>query len=175
MNTCFLGLGSNIGDREQNIVAAVDRIAALPSTRLKHVSSLYVTSPVGIVDQPDFLNAVIAVDTLLPPLVLLEKCLAIEGELKRVRTVKGGPRTIDIDILLYGSLKMDTPALTIPHPALHLRRFVLIPLCEIAPDVPCVDGLTAAELLARLPADTDTVLLYKRLFYPIFDKPEVTL
>lgn len=144
----FLGLGANIGDRRQAIAAAVKLLGERPGITVRRVSSLYETSPVGYTDQPDFLNAVIAVDTDLEPLELLDVCLDIERRLGRVREKKWGPRTIDIDLLLYEGRQVNCSRLTIPHPFVHKRPFVLVPLAEIAPDLPVHAGKTAGELLA---------------------------
>ncbi len=155
-----LGLGSNVGDREGNIRAAVAKLAAWPGLAVTRVSSLYETAPVGYTDQPDFLNAVACVETSLSPQELLTACLAVEKDLGRERKVRWGPRTIDIDVLLYDEVTLATPELTLPHPRLHERAFVLVPLAELAPDMPVCAGKTAGELAAAC-AD-GAVRLYKR-------------
>ena len=147
----FLGLGSNLGDREAAIEGALARLAERGfQTTLR--SSLWLTEPVGGPPQGWFLNAVAGGETSLTPEALLEACLATEREMGRVRTVRNGPRTIDLDVLLFGAQRRDAPGLVLPHPRLADRRFVLEPLAEIAPGVlhPVI-GLTAAELLARCP------------------------
>ena len=130
----YVGLGSNLGEREMNIRRAVeifDQNASVSSVRL---SSLYETEPVGP-PQPKYLNAAAGVATVLSPRGLLTACQHVEQELGRVRTVKWGPRVIDVDVLLYGREIVDEPGLQIPHPLMHERSFVLEPLAELAPDV----------------------------------------
>jgi 2-amino-4-hydroxy-6-hydroxymethyldihydropteridine diphosphokinase len=155
----FLGLGSNLGDRESAIEGALARLAARgfhPTRR----SSLWLTEPVGGPPQGWFLNAVAGGETELSPEALLEACLATEREMGRVRAERNGPRTIDVDVLLFGGERRDAPRLVIPHPRLHERRFVLAPLAEIAPGlVHPVLGLAVWELLARCP-DASAVRLH---------------
>jgi 2-amino-4-hydroxy-6-hydroxymethyldihydropteridine diphosphokinase len=152
MTEVYLSLGSNVGDREANLAQAVRSIetGGVYDTRL---SSLYETEPVGLRDQPWFLNAVCAGQTSLPPLCLLHLLQNIESKMGRVRTVRWGPRCIDVDILLYGDLILDSPRLTIPHPRMAERAFVLVPLVEIAPAAwhPGLES-TARDLLNRLPS-----------------------
>jgi len=148
----YVGLGSNLGERESHIRLALEQIARLPETALGRVSSLYDTAPVGELDQPNFLNAVAALETDLTARQLLWNLLLVERRLGRVRTpgTRYGPRTIDLDLLLFGDLVVDEPGLVVPHPRFRERRFVLEPLAEIAPAlVDPVSGLTIAELLAR--------------------------
>jgi 2-amino-4-hydroxy-6-hydroxymethyldihydropteridine diphosphokinase len=128
----YLSLGSNLGDREANLTRAVDGLRELG--QVAAVSSFYETEPVELVDQPWFLNCAIALDTALTPFELLPAILTLEQDMGRQRTRKKGPRTIDIDILLAADAVVDTPELTVPHPAMHERQFVLEPLAEIAPD-----------------------------------------
>jgi len=145
----YIGLGSNLGEKKDNCRKAIALLAK--SGRVVRASSLYRTEPVGLAEQDDFVNAVVEIETILPPEALLDQCRSIENELGRVRTVRWGPRTIDVDILLYGAVMIETPELTIPHPLLHNRRFVLVPLCEIAPHVmhPKLQR-TASDLLLEL-------------------------
>ena len=132
-NTAYLSLGSNVGDRAANLNAAIDRLRMLGE--VIQVSSLYETEPVEFTAQPWFLNCVVELETEKTPEQLMEALLDIEQRMGRTRTQKKGPRSIDIDILLFGDSTVDTKGLTIPHPAVQERRFVLEPLAEIAPGV----------------------------------------
>jgi 2-amino-4-hydroxy-6-hydroxymethyldihydropteridine diphosphokinase len=129
----FIALGSNLDDPVAQVSSAVAAIAHLPETRLTGCSSLYRTAPVGLTAQPDFINAVCAVETGLPAPDLMQALLAIERAHGRVRAIPGGPRSLDLDLLLYGDAVIRAPGLTVPHPRLHERAFVLYPLAEIAP------------------------------------------
>ncbi|MEK7871653.1 MAG: 2-amino-4-hydroxy-6-hydroxymethyldihydropteridine diphosphokinase [Nitrospirota bacterium] len=130
-----MGLGSNIGDRQANIIEAIKRLNAIPGIVIVNRSSLYETEPIGYKYQDWFINAVIGITTTLSPRSLLDVCVGIEDEMGRIRRTEKGPREIDIDILLYGDLTVDESGLKIPHQSMHLRRFVLIPLLEIASDL----------------------------------------
>lgn len=127
----YIGVGSNLGDREKNINSALGYLKGTEGIRLKRISSLYETEPVGGPPQGKFLNGAIAIETILSPRELLEKLKEIEGKLGRKRTVPNGPRTIDLDILTYGEEKIKEKDLIIPHPRMEMRDFVLQPLREI--------------------------------------------
>ena len=135
MTEAYIGLGSNVGDRVKNVERGVAEIAALPDTRVTAVSSLYLTPPWGKLDQDEFVNRVIAVDTGLRPLALLEHLKQIEIKMGRREGEKWGPRVIDLDILWYGGQQINLPQLQIPHPYLRERLFVLIPLEEVNSDL----------------------------------------
>jgi 2-amino-4-hydroxy-6-hydroxymethyldihydropteridine diphosphokinase len=131
----YLGLGANLGDREANINKALIELVRSGGCSLRKVSSLYETRPVGIEKQPDFLNIAVEIETELAPKELLGRLKEVERKVGREKTFKWGPRLIDIDILLYGDLRMAEGDLKIPHPEMSRRAFVLIPLAEIAPSV----------------------------------------
>ncbi len=157
----ILGLGSNIGDRESNITSAISELNKQSKITINTISSLYETKPVGFVNQPNFLNLVISINTILNPHELLIKCLDVEQQLGRVRKQRWGPRNIDIDILVYHGYIVCDEVLQLPHPRLHERSFVLIPLQEIVHDLPVYQGLTCKELLETM--NDDDVILYKKM------------
>ena len=148
MKLAYLSLGSNVGNRERTLAQALQLLAA-PDLRVVRVSALYETEPMELRDQPWFLNLVAEIETGLFPRQLLARTQKVEKELGRKRKVPKGPRTIDIDILLYGDSVIETPDLTVPHPQMAERRFVLEPLAELAPELRHpVLRRTASELLA---------------------------
>ena len=135
MNIAYVALGANLGDPAATIRAAFGALANLPESRVVHCSSLYRTAPVGNTEQPEFINAVAALETTLAPESLLDALFDIEARFGRIRAEKNGPRTLDLDLLLYNNQQLNLPRLTLPHPRLHLRAFVLYPLAELAPDL----------------------------------------
>jgi 2-amino-4-hydroxy-6-hydroxymethyldihydropteridine diphosphokinase len=145
--TAFVALGSNLDDPADHVLRAMDELAGLPGTRVVARSSLYRTAPLGKLDQPDFINAVVQISTELTPRGLLQELLAIEQRHARVRTELNAPRTLDLDLLLYGDEVIDQPGLHVPHPRMHERAFVLLPLAEIAPGAHIPGRGTAASLL----------------------------
>ncbi len=150
--TAYIGLGSNMGNREENLDRAIALLDGTGKIRVTAVSSYYNTAPVGYLQQEDFLNAVAEIKTGLTANELLKVCNSIELELKRERIIRWGPRTIDLDILLYGDMIINEEKLTIPHPRMNERKFVLEPLSEIAPRVlHPVYNKTVGELLLELP------------------------
>jgi 2-amino-4-hydroxy-6-hydroxymethyldihydropteridine diphosphokinase len=162
---CFVALGANLGDPVVTVKAALDALGVLPETRLLAVSSLYRTAPIGLRHQPDFINAVVALEldpAVLPAPTFLARLFAIETDFGRQRSVPNAPRTLDLDLLLYGETLSDDPYCLLPHPRMHERAFVLAPLAEIAPELVIPGRGSVADLLAtctdqaiqRQPSDT---------------------
>lgn len=135
MNTAYVALGANIGEPAATVVSALAALAGLPESRVLRTSPLYRTAPVGLRNQPDFINAAAALETALGAEALLDALLDLEARFGRRRRDRNGPRTLDLDLLLHNDSEIDLPRLTLPHPRLHLRAFVLRPLAEIAPDL----------------------------------------
>jgi 2-amino-4-hydroxy-6-hydroxymethyldihydropteridine diphosphokinase len=153
VKTVYLGLGSNVGDREASLRTALQRLES-PDLRICRVSSIYETAAMDCRNQPDFLNCVAEGETELLPMRLLQRVQRIEREMGRIRNIAKGPRNIDIDILLYGNAVIRTAKLEVPHPRMVERRFVLEPLCELAPDARHpVSRQTFRELLAAAPQE----------------------
>ncbi len=161
MEAAYIALGSNLDDPRRQLQAAFDALARLPDTQLVARSSLYRSAPVGYANQPDFVNAAAAIRTALSPRALLDALLAIEREHGRVREFVNAPRTLDLDIALYGEHVIHEPGLSIPHPRLHQRAFVLAPLAEIAPDAVAPGRGRVRELLAGV--DVTSVRLLQAL------------
>ena len=151
MTRVFVGIGSNLGDREFLIRNAVEGLRAMPRTAVLRVSSLYDTDPVGEVEQPPFLNAVAWLESELEPRELLWHLLLIEKRMGRVRAQRWGPRSIDLDLLFFGDTALDEPDLKVPHPEAHRRAFVLYPLHELDPDfLHPVTGEHIRKMMKRL-------------------------
>ncbi len=152
MERAYIALGSNLATPVEQLHAALRALAALPGSQLAAVSSFYASDPLGPPEQPRYVNAVAALDTELAPLALLDALQAIEREQGRVRKAeRWGPRTLDLDILLFGDLQLASERLTLPHYHMHARAFVLYPLAEIAPDLSLPDGRPLRALLADCP------------------------
>ena len=158
MTKAFVALGANLEDPKSQVMQALAELDRLPGSRVVARSSLYRTAPVGFAAQPAFINAVAQVETGLPARALMSALLELEDRHGRRRSVPNAPRTLDLDLLLYADLVRDEPALALPHPRLHERRFVLVPLCDLAPDLvhPRL-GVTLSALLAACP-DTSRVV-----------------
>jgi 2-amino-4-hydroxy-6-hydroxymethyldihydropteridine diphosphokinase len=146
----YVGLGANLGDRERTLRAAVEALGAEPGIEVVGVSRFRDTEPVGVLDQPRFLNGAAALETELPPRELLERLLEVERRFGRDRGAERpqGPRTLDLDLLLYGAETIDEPGLVVPHPRLHERRFALEPLAELAPGLEVPARGTVEDLIA---------------------------
>lgn len=149
----FIGLGTNLGDRETALRGALSLLSQKPGVRMVAYSGLYETEPVGVREQPRFLNAVACVQTTLAPERLLDELMAIEKVYGRRRVVRWGPRTLDLDLLLYGGKTVQTPRLTVPHPRLFERPFVLVPLLELEPWLPVTVLQQARQALAACGTD----------------------
>ncbi len=168
MNTAHIGIGSNVGDSPGNCLEAVERMSRLPGSRVTARSSWYLTSPVGVEGQDWYLNGAVRLETRLSARGLISAFLEIERDMGRVREERWGPRVIDLDILVFGDAVLDSPDLTIPHPRMHLRRFVLAPLAELAPDlVHPVLGVTVKDLLEGLPEDGQEVVEWSDRRWPV--------
>ncbi|HEX5096696.1 MAG TPA: 2-amino-4-hydroxy-6-hydroxymethyldihydropteridine diphosphokinase [Acidimicrobiia bacterium] len=162
MTQAFLALGSNLGDRAAHLQAAVDGLARAPGTRVVAVSRVYETAPVGGPEQGAYLNAVVEVDTDLDPHALLAVGQQLERAAQRVRNERWGPRTLDVDVLLYDDLEIDSEDLVVPHPRMWERAFVLVPLRDIAPELvrepldPADEGVWPAAIALTLPWTNDS-------------------
>ena len=161
MAVFYIGFGSNIGDREKNIIRALAFWAANESTQIVKISGLYETQPVGYLNQADFLNGVVCVETTKTTLELLAICLQIEQKLARTRTIRWGPRSIDLDVLLYDDVVLKSSELTLPHKELGNRLFVLQPLAEIAADVIVPDSKKTISRLLQETSDISRIRLVR--------------
>lgn len=156
MERVLIGFGSNLGDSMQICAAAIDRLRAHPHLQVCKTSSFYRTSPLLLADQPWFINGVVLAETDMSPQSLLDAIQEIETEFGRDRQIRWGPRSLDLDLLAYGNLEVNLPTLTVPHPQLHARRFVLEPLLELIPDwVHPTLKVSVRDLLQRLPDGGD--------------------
>lgn len=164
-HSAFIGLGSNLANPAAQVLQAMQAIDRLHDTHVLARSSLYRSAPVGYLDQPDFINAVVRVETALAPLALLQALLALEQENGRTREFQNAPRTLDLDVLLYDDLQHHEHGLTLPHPQMHRRAFVLQPLLEIAPDC-VIPGVGAAATALQHCGDQQL----ERLAVSIVDK-----
>lgn len=151
---CYIGLGSNLEDPQAQVRTALEQLTSLPDTELVAASSLYRSDPVGPQDQPDFINAVAELNTRLAPEALLDELQAIEQAHRRVRERHWGPRTLDLDILLYAEQQIESERLVVPHRFMRERGFVLWPLAEIAPSLILPDGTPLSKLLSLCPMGT---------------------
>lgn len=149
MTLAYVALGANLGNPVATVRTAIEALSEIPGSRVSAASSLYRTAPVGLLQQPDFINAVVALETALTPEALLATLFEIEARFGRQRSIRNAPRTLDLDLLLHGNARTDTPSLILPHPRMHERAFVLAPLAEIAPTLEIEALGTVAELLAR--------------------------
>ena len=157
--TAYIGIGSNLGDRHQNCLQAVDWLRRIPDVEVTGVSRWFLTKPVGVDEQDWYVNGVVSLDVDTTPQGLLEALMGIEQAMGRVRKERWGPRVIDLDILLFGKKVIHEDNLIVPHPLMHVRRFVLVPMADLAPDVihPSIET-TMAQLLKGLPDDGQEVV-----------------
>ena len=150
MTLAYVGIGANLGPREETLHRAVEVLGRADEVEVVGVSDLRETDPVGVIDQPPFLNGAVAIETTLPARALLDLLLEIERSLGRVRGERWGPRIVDLDLLVYGNEVVDEPGLRVPHPRLHERRFALEPLADLRPELEIPGRGTVSALLAAL-------------------------
>jgi 2-amino-4-hydroxy-6-hydroxymethyldihydropteridine diphosphokinase len=150
VTVAYVGIGSNLDDPRAQVVRAIAELGQVPHTRLVRSSSLYRSAPVGYADQPDFINAVAQLETGLPAERLLAELQDIEQRHGRKRSFRNAPRTLDLDLLLFGDARLSSPQLTVPHPRMHERAFVLEPLLEIAPQLPYTLAACAGQKIERM-------------------------
>ncbi|HEY0562471.1 MAG TPA: 2-amino-4-hydroxy-6-hydroxymethyldihydropteridine diphosphokinase [Methylophilus sp.] len=149
MAIAYIALGSNLKQPAQQVKNALEALHTLLESQVLQASSLYQTAPLGYDNQPDFINAVASVETQLEPQALLDALLAIEQQFGRERPFANAPRVLDLDLLLYAQVEMQTPTLTLPHPRMHERGFVMLPLAEIAPELILPNGMSVVELVSQ--------------------------
>lgn len=160
--TVYIGIGSNLGDRYQNCLKAVDRLRRIPGVKISGISGWYLTKPVGFDRQEWFINGALSLEVVIPAWDLLKGLMRVEQGMGRVRMEPWGPRIIDLDILLYGNQIIEEEDLKVPHPLMHVRRFVLVPMVDLAPGVPHPSmGLTMSQLLEQLQDDGQDVIPYE--------------
>lgn len=161
MNNVFLSIGTNMGNREHNLKLAVQSLQNIENVSVKTVSSIYETAPVGYVNQPNFLNIAVFVQTPHSPFEMLDICQSIENELGRIRQIRWGPRVIDLDILLFNHENIEAENLIVPHPRMYERAFVLVPLIEIASEVSNEQLQKAKVELAKFDIESEGVKKWK--------------
>lgn len=152
LRVAVFSLGSNLGERFDYLQGATNALRSTPGLKITGISSVYETTPVGLLDQPDFLNLVVVTESTLASMVMLERALAIEDAYARVRVIAGGPRTVDVDLIAVGDRRLAGKTLILPHPRAHERAFVLLPWSEVDPDAVLVGHGRIADLLAGLDA-----------------------
>jgi len=158
MKTAYIGIGSNMGDRRWNCLDSIDRIGEVDNCEILSASRFYITEPVGVEGQEWYLNGAVSISTGLPALDLIKRLLDIEADMGRVREKKWGPRIIDLDILIFGNDIINDGILTVPHPMMHLRRFVMAPMADLAPDLMHpVLGKTMIEIFNEISENGQTV------------------
>lgn len=163
LNSVYLSLGTNMGNREENLKTAVQLLNRNESISIEAVSSIYETAPIGFINQSSFFNIALFIQTNLNPMEMLDVCQSIENSLGRVRDIRWGPRIIDLDILLYNNENIETDRLTVPHPRMFERAFVLVPLLEIAEKPFNEKLLHARDALDRLNIEKEGVILWKKI------------
>lgn len=162
MNTVYLSIGTNISEREDNLKEAVRQLMTMADVQVTKVSSIYETAPVGFVDQQSFLNIAVELQTTLDAAMMLERCQQVEQHLGRVRVIRWGPRSIDLDILLFNHENIETESLIVPHERMYERAFVLVPLAEISE--PSTEQLVRAhEQLSQMDLEKEGVMLWKQV------------
>lgn len=164
MTRAYIGLGANQGEPVENLKAALKSLNDNPDITVINVSSVYLTEPVGYADQPWFHNCVAELETGLGPFTLLEVLQGIENQLGRVRTIRWGPRTVDLDILLYNGLQLNDEKLVIPHPRMKERAFVMVPLTEIAPGLLLSDGETVQEATRQISSGEKNCCILQKIW-----------